>query len=362
MPGSRCHDENVTPWLRRSAWLAAALLSPLLLALALLPLRGHVNAVAVAAILLVFSAGAFARGAWVPSLLSAASAALSFNYFFTQPYNDLSIHGVEGVETTVVLFAAIPVLGTWVGRLYGKEAARERELRKRAEQYAAELTQRQREIEQMAAELAASRRRILAVGDETRRRIERNLHDGVQQRIVTLSLMLRGVQDKVPDGLADVRADIDQVSDGLAGALEELRDLSRGLHPAILSDAGLGPALRSLARRSALPVRVEMEDTGRLADSQEVTAYYVASEAFANAAKHARASAVHILVTTADGWLIVRVSDDGVGGADASRGSGLAGLRDRVEAVGGVMALDSPAGSGTVLTVRLPLEARSPAG
>jgi signal transduction histidine kinase len=349
----------VTPWLRRGLWLAAALIAPVLLALALLPLRDHVNAVAVAAVLLVVSAAAFARGERFSSLVSGLSAALAFDYFFTRPYNDLSIHGVEGVETTVVLIAAVPVLGTWVGRLYGQEAERERALRKRAEQYAAELAQRQLEIQQLAVELAASRRRILAVGDETRRRIERNLHDGVQQRIVTLSLMLRGVRDSVPDDLSDVRAHSDQVTDGLTGTLEELRDLSRGLHPAILTEAGLGPALRSLARRSALPVRVDLRHAGRLADSQEVTAYYVASEAFANAAKHAQASAVDILVDSVDGELVVKVSDDGVGGADASRGSGLAGLRDRVEAVGGAMSLESPVGQGTVLTARLPLEARS---
>jgi signal transduction histidine kinase len=346
---------DVTPWLRRGIWLAAALIAPVLLALVLLPLRGHVNAVAVAAILLLASAAAFARGERIPSLVSGVAAALSFDYFFTMPYDDLSIHGVEGIETTLVLVAAVPVLGTWVGRLAGQEAARERELRIQAEAYAVELAQRQLEIQQLAVELAASRRRILAVGDETRRRIERNLHDGVQQRIVTLALLLRGVRDSVPD--EEVRADIDEVSAGLTGALEELRDLSRGLHPAILTEAGLGPALRSLARRSALPVRVEMKYDGRLADAQEVTAYYVASEAFANAAKHARASGVDILVDSADGELLVRVSDDGVGGADASRGSGLAGLRDRVEAVGGAMSLDSPAGAGTVLTVRLPIEA-----
>jgi signal transduction histidine kinase len=353
------HHYQVTPWLRRGIWLAAALIAPLLLALVLLPLRDHVNAVVVAAILLLVAAVAFARGERGPSLAAGVSAALSFNYFFTLPYDELSFHGVEGVETTVVLVVAVPVLGAWMGRLYGKEAERERELRKRAEEYAAELAQRQLEIQRMAAELAASRRRILAVGDETRRRIERNLHDGVQQRIVTLSLMLRGVRDSVPDDLAAVRDHIDEVTAGLAGTLEELRDLSRGLHPAILTEAGLGPALRSLARRSALPVRVDLRHEGRLADSQEVAAYYVASEAFANAAKHAHASAVDILIDAVDGELLVRVSDDGVGGADANRGSGLAGLRDRVEAVGGVMSLESPLGQGTVLTARLPLEARS---
>ena len=176
-----------------------------------------------------------------------------------------------------------------------------------------------------------------------RRRIERDLHDGVQQRLVTLSLMLRGIRDRVP---ADVRTDADEVCDGLAGTLEELRDLSRGLHPAILVEAGLGPAVRALARRSPLPVRVQMRADGRLPGSCEAAAYYVAAEAFTNAAKHAAASAVDILIERADGALTVQVRDDGVGGADTARGSGLVGLRDRVEAVGGTMTLDSPARAG----------------
>jgi len=251
-----------------------------------------------------------------------------------------------------VLIAAVPALGTWIGRLYGKEAARERELREKAERYAEELAERQRQVEQLAAELTASRRRILAVGDQMRRRIERDLHDGAQQRLVSLSLMLRGIRDRAP---ADVRADVDEVCDGLASALQELRDLSRGLHPAILSEAGLGPAVRALARHSPLPVRVQVRADGRLPGSCEATAYYVAAEAFTNAAKHAAASAVDILIERADGELTVQVRDDGVGGADATRGSGLVGLRDRVEAVGGTMTLDSPARAGTVLTVRLPV-------
>ena len=183
-----------------------------------------------------------------------------------------------------------------------------------------------------------------------RRRIERDLHDGVQQHLVTLSLMLRGIGDRVP---ADLRADVDEVSAGLAGTLEELRDLSRGLHPAILVEAGLGPAVRALARRSPLPVRVQIQADGRLPGSCEAIAYYVAAEAFTNAAKHAAASAVDILIERANGTLTVQVRDDGVGGADATRGSGLTGLRDRVEAVGGTMTLDSPARAGTTLTVRL---------
>jgi signal transduction histidine kinase len=204
------------------------------------------------------------------------------------------------------------------------------------------------------AEVAASRARIVAAADETRHRIERDLHDGVQQRLVTQALMLSGIRERVP---ADVRADVDEVRDELAATRRELRDLSQGVHPAILVDAGLGAAVRALARRSPLPVRVQMRADGRLPGSCEVTAYYVAAEAFTNAAKHASASAVDILIEEAGGTLRVQVRDDGVGGADASRGSGLTGLRDRVEAVGGSMTVDSPAGAGTVLTVLLPVTA-----
>ena len=189
--------------------------------------------------------------------------------------------------------------------------------------------------------MAASRARILTAADETRRRIERDLHDGVQQRLVTLALRLSGIRDRVQ---ADVRADVDEVRDELRATRQELRDLCQGVHPVILVEAGLEAAVRALARRSPLPVRVQVRAGGRLPGSCEVTAYYVAAEAFTNAAKHAKASAVDILIEEADGTLTVQVRDDGVGGADARRGSGLTGLRDRVEAVGGSMTLDSPAG------------------
>jgi signal transduction histidine kinase len=187
-----------------------------------------------------------------------------------------------------------------------------------------------------------------------RRRIERNLHDGIQQRLVTVSLRLGGVRDRVPDGLPAIRDDLDQVADVLTETLDELRDLARGVHPAILVEAGLGSALDGLARRSALPVRLDVQVDGRLSAECEATAYYVVSEAFANAVKYASASAVEIRVEAVEGILTVQVSDDGVGGADASRGSGLTGIRDRVEAVGGTLAVHSPPGSGTVLTARLP--------
>jgi signal transduction histidine kinase len=256
------------PWLRQGIWLAAALVVPVLLSLVLLPLRAHVSDVLIALILLTVSAAAVARGELLLSLVAATSTALSFDYFFTAPYD----------------------------------------------QYAGELAERQRQVEQLAAELTASRRRILAVGDQMRHRIERDLHDGVQQHLVSLSLMLRGIRDRAS---VDVRADVDEVCDRLAGTIEELRDLSRGLHPAILVEAGLGPAVRALARRSPLPVRVQVQADGRLPGSCEATAYYVAAEAFTNAAKHAAASAVDILTMT----------------------------------------LDSPARAGTVLTVRLPVTA-----
>ena len=205
---------------------------------------------------------------------------------------------------------------------------------------------------QLYAEVAASRARIVAAADETRRRIERDLHDGVQQRLVTQALLLSGIRDQVP---AEVRADIDEVRDEMAATRRELRDICQGVHPAILTEVGLGAAIRALARRSPLPVRVQVRADGRLPGSCEVTAYYVAAEAFTNAAKHADASAVDILIEEAGGTLTVQVRDDGAGGADASRGSGLTGLRDRVEAVGGSMTVDSPAGAGTVLTVLLPV-------
>jgi signal transduction histidine kinase len=342
----------------QAIWLAAALVVPAALSAALLPLRDHVNSVLVAVVLLVVSAGALARAEWLPRLVAGVSTAVSFNFFYSLPYNHFG-GGVQPVETTIVLAVAIPALAGWLGRLSGKEAAEEKARREQAERYAAELAERQRQVERLAADLTASRRRIVTAGDEMRRRIERNLHDGVQHRLVTVSLQLRGVRDSVPDDLPAVRDNLDEVSDALAGTLDELRDLARGVHPAILTEAGLAIALRGLARRSALPVRLHVHLEGRLPAESEATAYYVVSEAFTNAVKHASASALDVGVEVAEGTLIARVSDDGVGGADASRGSGLVGIRDRVEAVGGTLAVQSPPGSGTVLTARLPLGDRA---
>jgi signal transduction histidine kinase len=209
------------------------------------------------------------------------------------------------------------------------------------------------------AELAASRARIVAASDEARRRVERDLHDGTQQRLVTLALALRSAQSGVPPHLEDVHTELSLVARGFTAVLEELREISRGIHPAILSEGGLAPALKTLARRSPIPVVLDARCDGRLPDGIERAAYYVVSEMLTNAAKHAQASTVHVDLARADGVLHVAVRDDGIGGADPARGSGLIGLRDRVEALGGTIAVRSPKGGGTAVEVALPLERAS---
>ena len=206
---------------------------------------------------------------------------------------------------------------------------------------------------QARSELAASRARIVAAADAARRRFERDLHDGVQQRLVSLALELRGAEAMAPPHL-DLRANLSRVADGLTGVLDDLRELSRGIHPAILSEGGLGPALTALARRSAVPIKLEVSVYKRLDEQVEVAAYYVVSEALANAAKHAQASRVEVHVEVRDGTLDLGIHDDGVGGADPDRGTGLIGLTDRVEALGGTVAIVSPGGEGTSLHVELP--------
>jgi signal transduction histidine kinase len=209
---------------------------------------------------------------------------------------------------------------------------------------------------QARADLAASRARIVAASDQARRRIERDLHDGAQQRLVSLGLGLRAAQRAVPPGQAELGQELSRVADGITEVLEELREMSRGIHPAILSLGGLGPALKALARRSPVPADLDVRVRGRLPERAEVAAYFVVSEALANVAKHARASVVRVRVEVRDGALTTSISDDGVGGADPSRGSGLIGLTDRVEASGGTISLSSPAGAGTQITARLPLD------
>jgi signal transduction histidine kinase len=209
---------------------------------------------------------------------------------------------------------------------------------------------------QARSDLAASRARIVAATDETRRRFERDLHDGVQQRLVSLALELRGSEAMVPPDRGELRASLSRVGDELAGVLDDLRELSRGIHPAILSEGGLGPALRALARRSAVPIQLDVEVGRRLGERLEAAAYYVVSEALTNAAKHARASVAEIHVAARDGALDLTVRDDGVGGADPGGGSGLTGLKDRVEALGGTLEIASPAGAGTEVHAELPID------
>jgi len=206
------------------------------------------------------------------------------------------------------------------------------------------------------AQLTASRARIVATADATRRQIERDLHDGAQQRLISLSFELRGVHDALPPELDDHRAALEETLDGLTSALNELREMAQGIHPAILTQGGLGPALKTLAHRSAIPVELDVQTEGGLPERVEVTAYYVVSEALANAAKHAHASVVHVAVRTQDHMLNVCVRDDGLGGADPDRGSGLLGLKDRAEAIGGSLSLESAGGAGTSLYVELPLD------
>ena len=206
------------------------------------------------------------------------------------------------------------------------------------------------------SELAASRRRIVTASDEARRRIERDLHDGTQQRLVSLGLAARAALADVAADRGDLRAELSRVAAGLADAVAELQDFSRGIHPAILSTRGLGPALRTLARRSAVPIDLDVTTDTRYPEPIEIAAYYVASEALANAMKHAQASRIEMSLTTRNGSLLLSVRDDGVGGANPARGSGLAGLADRVEALGGLIHVHSAAGTGTHITVDLPLE------
>jgi signal transduction histidine kinase len=215
-------------------------------------------------------------------------------------------------------------------------------------------------LEQSRAELTASRARVVAAADDARRRIERDLHDGIQQRLVSLGLDVRAAEAAAAtDGDARTTAQLAGVAKSVASLVEDLQEVSRGIHPAILSKGGLGPALRTLARRAGLPVDVDVRVDGRFPEPVEVAAYYVVSEALTNAAKHAQATRVTVTVDTGDRGLELHVVDDGVGGADLGGGSGLVGLRDRVEAVGGRLEVASPRGEGTSLHVTVPLRSRA---
>ena len=211
---------------------------------------------------------------------------------------------------------------------------------------------------QLYAELVESRARIVAAADQTCRRIERDLHDGAQQRLANLVLQARMAREAAP-GTGELAARLDAVAEEATRAMAELRDLARGVHPAVLAEGGLRPALRGLARRSAVPVGLEVRVEGRLPEQVETAAYFAVAEALTNAAKHADATVVSVAVEVHDRVLRVRVSDDGRGGADPCAGSGLVGLKDRVEALGGRFAVQTAPGAGTTVHAELPL--RSPA-
>jgi signal transduction histidine kinase len=214
---------------------------------------------------------------------------------------------------------------------------------------------------QLYAELTASRTRIITAADQTRQRIERDLHDGAQQRLVSLALRLRAVQAEAPPDSGKLAAQLDSLVNEATSALDQLRELARGIHPVVLAEGGLPAALEALALRSTVPVELNVAVEGRWPEQVEIAAYYVVSEALTNVAKHAEASVVQIRVDTVERGgtdaLRVEVRDDGRGGATVSDGSGLLGLKDRAEALGGRIFLHSPPGSGTTLRLELPVTA-----
>jgi len=206
------------------------------------------------------------------------------------------------------------------------------------------------------SELTASRARVVAASDDTRRRLERDLHDGIQQRLVSLALKARATATATPEPSQEIQGELAMLADGLVAAVDELREFSRGIHPAVLSEAGLAPALRELSRHSVVPIALDLNLDSELEEPLEVAAYYVASEALTNAIKHAQASLIELRLDCHDGALTLSIHDDGIGGADPSRGSGIIGLTDRAEALGGKISVVSPPGGGTTLHLQLPAD------
>jgi signal transduction histidine kinase len=209
------------------------------------------------------------------------------------------------------------------------------------------------ELRARLEELSGSRARIIDAGQKERKRLERDLHDGAQQRLVALSLELTALEERL-EGDPDTRTQLDQARREIATSLEELRDLARGIHPAVVSGHGLEIALEQLAARAPVPVRLSVEVEGRLPERLEVAAFYLVSESLANIGKHARATSATVDVAREIGQIIVEVIDDGIGGADTERGSGLRGLADRVEALEGRLRVWSPSGGGTRLRAEIP--------
>ena len=208
-------------------------------------------------------------------------------------------------------------------------------------------------------ELSASRRRIVEASDTERKRLERNLHDGAQQRLVAFALGLRVAQSKLRKSPDEAERLLGQLAEELSAAIVELRELAQGIHPAVLTERGLEAAVEVLAARAPLSVELDIDLPERLPEPVETAAYYTVSEALANVAKHAQARTARVTITWSDGQLVVEVADDGTGGAEVERGTGLRGLCDRIEALGGQLWIESAAGSGTLVRGELPVPARS---
>lgn len=250
-----------------------------------------------------------------------------------------------------VSIAAAPVRDS-SGRVVGNMVAYTDISQRKAQE--AEVHRLTAELHARLEELAASRARIVTAGDVARRRLERNLHDGAQQRLVTLSLSLRLALEMLDSDPGAARTTLGHASSELDLALNELRELARGLHPAVLSDRGLRAAVETLAGRAPVPVEIAAIPEERLPEPVEAAAYYLIAEALTNVTKYAEASSVCIRVAASDASVVVEVSDDGVGGADPATGSGLRGMADRVEALGGSLEVVSPAGAGTSLRAEIP--------
>jgi signal transduction histidine kinase len=216
--------------------------------------------------------------------------------------------------------------------------------------------QLEHELRAKVQELEQSRSRMIRFGMAERRRLERDLHDGAQQRLVSLALDLRLAREMVSQNPRQAEKVLDGASDELGQALEELRELARGIHPALLSDRGLDPAVETLARRAPVPVEVEAQLGDRVPEPVELAAYFVVSEALTNVVKYANASQARVRVERVNGRVLVEVADDGVGGAEPGRGSGLRGLADRIAALGGNFEVDSAPGVGTTIRASIPCE------
>ena len=267
--------------------------------------------------------------------------------------NDLETERLRNDGTLVPVSIAAAPVRDGSGRIVSNMVAYTDITERKAQE--AEVHRLNAELHARLEELAASRSRIVAAGDVERRRLERNLHDGAQQRLVALSLALRVALAKLDSDPAAARATLADAGEELSLALAELRELARGLHPAILSDRGLRPAVEMLAGRAPVPVEIAEVPAERLPEPVEAAAYYLIAEALTNVAKYAGASTVRVRVAADDAAVVVEVADDGAGGADPAGGSGLRGLADRVEALGGSLEVVSPAGSGTSLRAEIPV-------